>query len=201
MPTSPPIDSRRERKKAQRLSDIYETALDLFDERGFGNVTVDEIAEVVDISKGTFFNYFATKEEVLLEFQRRIYDEMYEFAERLNGESGVELFFKYFRKLSRIIQRNDQRYRMLYRVAGVRAKIRETGQDLGCRVFVHYQRFVLIAVEAGEVPEDTDPTYLAEFIRDLWYGNIHSWVIQQPPRSLDGSMRRKLEYLFDFLCR
>jgi AcrR family transcriptional regulator len=37
----------------------------LIAERGFPNVTVEDITEAADVGKGTFFNYFATKDHVL----------------------------------------------------------------------------------------------------------------------------------------
>jgi len=39
--------------------------LQLIAERGFPNVTVEDITEAADVGKGTFFNYFATKDHVL----------------------------------------------------------------------------------------------------------------------------------------
>ena len=57
--------SRRQRKAAETRLRIFRSALQLFGERGFGNVTVEEITEAADVGKGTFFNYFDSKEHVL----------------------------------------------------------------------------------------------------------------------------------------
>lgn len=42
-----------------------ETALRLFREHGYDATTVEEITEAADVAKGTFFNYFETKEAIL----------------------------------------------------------------------------------------------------------------------------------------
>jgi AcrR family transcriptional regulator len=69
--TSPDADERlepglRERKRLATRRAIQRAALQVVRERGFGNVTVDEIARIADISPRTFFNYFSTKEDAVL---------------------------------------------------------------------------------------------------------------------------------------
>ncbi len=56
---------RRQRKAAQTRLKLFRCALQLFAERGFPNVTVEDITEAADVGKGTFFNYFKGKDHVL----------------------------------------------------------------------------------------------------------------------------------------
>lgn len=57
--------SRRERKKQETKDGILRAARHLFEEKGFENTSVDEIAEKADVAKGTFFNHFTNKEALL----------------------------------------------------------------------------------------------------------------------------------------
>src|ERR1039458_880237 len=56
---------RRQRRAAETRVRLFRCALRLFAERGFPNVTVEEITEAADVGKGTFFNYFESKDHVL----------------------------------------------------------------------------------------------------------------------------------------
>ncbi|MDA2809495.1 TetR/AcrR family transcriptional regulator [Nocardiopsis sp. RSe5-2] len=60
--------SLRERKKRATRVTLGLAALDLFEERGFDNVSVAEVADAADVSKKTVFNYFEVKEDLVLGF-------------------------------------------------------------------------------------------------------------------------------------
>ena len=59
--------SRRERKKLETRQALLESAQILFREKGFDRTTVEEITGRADVAKGTFFNYFSSKEVLLRE--------------------------------------------------------------------------------------------------------------------------------------
>jgi len=56
--------NRKEQEKHTRKKDILEAALVLFSEKSYHEVTVDEIAKRVGLSKGTLYLYFDTKENL-----------------------------------------------------------------------------------------------------------------------------------------
>ena len=86
-----PKPGLRERKKQRTRQTIVDVATRLFVEQGYQQTTLAQIAEEADVSTSTFFNYFATKVDIvfcLLDLvtdsaQRRI-------AERPDGEPAVQ---------------------------------------------------------------------------------------------------------------
>jgi AcrR family transcriptional regulator len=57
----------RERKKLKTRAAIQKEAMRLFLDKGFEETTIEDIAEAVDISPSTFFNYFPSKEDVVFQ--------------------------------------------------------------------------------------------------------------------------------------
>ncbi|WP_448627729.1 TetR/AcrR family transcriptional regulator [Geodermatophilus sp. URMC 64] len=74
----------RERKKAKTRWAIQEHAMRLFGEQGYAGTTVDQIAAAAEISPSTFFRYFATKEDVVVQDE---YDDLFVEAFRQAGRS------------------------------------------------------------------------------------------------------------------
>jgi AcrR family transcriptional regulator len=63
--SDPPL-GLRERKKQKTRAAIQREAVRLFLEQGYDETTIEQIAEAAEISPSTFFNYFPTKEDVVV---------------------------------------------------------------------------------------------------------------------------------------
>lgn len=86
------IKERREREREQRRNDIVDAAEQVFFTRGLANATMDEVAEVAELSKGTLYLYFKNKEDLYFAIVARanaILNEMFESVYRSQG-NGFE---------------------------------------------------------------------------------------------------------------
>ncbi len=86
----------RERKKERTRRLIAETARALFDERGFDDVPVAEVARAADVSEKTVFNYFPAKEDLVFWGRESFEEEMAAaIRDRPSGESALEAFARF----------------------------------------------------------------------------------------------------------
>jgi AcrR family transcriptional regulator len=67
MTEAPASGGLRERKKARTRAAIRQHALRLFREQGYGATTIEQISAAAEVSPATFFRYFPTKEDVVLQ--------------------------------------------------------------------------------------------------------------------------------------
>ena len=81
---------RKERERLRHRQEILETTLKLFSERGFHNVSVQEIAEESEFSVGTLYNFFESKESLfsalMMSCAHKIYDILMPILEEKTDE-------------------------------------------------------------------------------------------------------------------
>jgi AcrR family transcriptional regulator len=75
--------ARRERKKSALREHIISAAIDLFARQGSDATTIEQIAAAADIGKGTVYNYFQSKEEIIVAFlagiERQVQEKLSQF--------------------------------------------------------------------------------------------------------------------------
>jgi AcrR family transcriptional regulator len=181
-----PPQGRRERHRTETRERLFRAALRLFAERGYLETTVEDITEAADVGKGTFFNYFRTKEHVLATFG----------GERLAAfERALELakagpVLPVLRELaSDLAGQSTENPALLLAIysahascAPVRAELRKrllTGRKLLAQIFA-------IAQERGEVRRDIPAAELARLVQIALFGITLAWAMN-PDSSLRGT--------------
>ncbi|GLX00330.1 TetR/AcrR family transcriptional regulator [Microtetraspora sp. NBRC 16547] len=89
----------RERKKIRTRNALIEASLRLFEEKGYDETTIAEIAAAVDVSPRTFFSYFTSKEDVVFfDHEMRAEEALHVIADRRPGESAMDLLVRAVRQ-------------------------------------------------------------------------------------------------------
>ncbi|MDR7278404.1 TetR/AcrR family transcriptional regulator [Catenuloplanes atrovinosus] len=85
------MEGLRERKKRQTRAALIRAAVALFVERGFDDVSVAEIAAAAQVSKMTVFNYFRSKEDIVMApVEEHAEESARAVRERRPGQSAVD---------------------------------------------------------------------------------------------------------------
>lgn len=91
-------EPRRDRKKRETSERIVSVAVDLFTRRGIEGCTIEEVAARADVGKGTIYNYFRTKEDIIVAFMVGLERELQtQFPARLRRGSPVSVLTNYVR--------------------------------------------------------------------------------------------------------
>ncbi len=150
---------RRERKAAETRLRLFRSALQLFAERGFPNVTVEDITEAADVGKGTFFNYFKSKDHVLsvmAEIQLGKVREALEEAET-GKRSTRSVLHDLFAKVTEEPGRSAELARAL-----LTAFLSSTIRDLLAQNMAEGRRIVGRILELGQKRGEVDPKLKTE---------------------------------------
>lgn len=174
----PRAAGRRERRKNEIREKLIHAALDLFGSRGFQQTTVEDITETADVGKGTFFNYFPSKEHVLgalAEIQiRRLNDGL---ASARTGRKTYDVL----RDLSQVMPRLPGRSRLLTRslMSGLAGS--ETVRTLILPGMVRGREVLTevfqIGQERGEIRTDLEASDMALMFQQSMFGAIILWSV------------------------
>ena len=179
---------RRERKRVEQRTRIQRVAIDLFTRHGYDAVTVASITREADVAKGTFFNYFPTKADILISFWAELLDEVLAYGEALPAAEARTCFRRFFNNFSRRVESNAEMFDLLVCQVAYQPGLRKVEGDSLARTRSLYAGFLA----RGRPGRVRDLDLLTEMIRDLWVGTLRSWVFSGHAFALGKRMDRKL---------
>jgi len=168
------LPDRRARRQAETRARILRAALELFARQGIFSTTIKQITEAADVGKGTFFNYFPSKEHILAGFGEVQAGKVRAALEeaRRGGTPLRQIWHNLWRELAREPARSPRLLRSLIVVNLSSAEVgRVAGQNLarGRQELAH---LIVEAQQRGEMRPELKPAQVARVFQQTLLGTM-----------------------------
>jgi AcrR family transcriptional regulator len=187
---------RRQRRSAETRERLFRAALDLFANKGFLETTVEDITEAADVGKGTFFNYFPSKDHILIAFgqmQLAKLEASVEDARRTNI-SMPDFLRSLGARMTAEPTRNPAIIRTLLQAYLSTTPVRQATVDLQKRAHVLHTQIVQLGQERGEIRGDLPASEIAHVFRQTIFGTLLIWSLYG-----DATLQSRMDAAFNVL--
>ncbi|MBT2527836.1 TetR/AcrR family transcriptional regulator [Streptomyces sp. ISL-99] len=168
--------TRRERSR-QRVHDrLYSSALELFAEQGYERTTIDQITERADVARGTFFNHFHRKEDLVITWAEQRRDKLQVFMEDSLTREGDDATLQLERCMAALADFNEAEHDLTRVMLTAWVK---SGQplleepDYAGHVFT---KVISMGQTRGDIALDIDPVMAGNMLRDAYLGLLYRWT-------------------------
>ncbi|MCQ4079762.1 TetR/AcrR family transcriptional regulator [Streptomyces sp. RB6PN25] len=188
---------RRERNKQRVKERLYTSALTLFTEHGYDQTSIDEIAELADVARGTFFNYFQRKEDLISAWGEQRRARLAACLKEHEPASGSGCSARLEQCMCALARINEEEADL---TAAMLTAWVKAGRPLLEEPYVTeiFADIVKTGREQGEIVPEADPEHVGNILRDIYLGALFRWSRQQPevrPGALDRELRTALKLL------
>jgi AcrR family transcriptional regulator len=174
---------RRERRAAETRVKLFRSALALIAERGLAGVTVEDITEAADVGKGTFFNYFPTKEHVLGVMAEIQLGKLQEAAARV--DAGSEPLHTVLHRLVQRLAEEPGRSPRLARALISSFLGNESVREILKRKMVEGRKAIAEVVRIGQERGEINPLLKREAVAmqllQMMLGTVLLWSLHEKP--------------------
>ncbi|MDQ1404705.1 MAG: hypothetical protein QOG55_334 [Acidobacteriaceae bacterium] len=187
---------RRKRRSSETRERLFRAALDLFAQHGFADTTVEDITNAADVGKGTFFNYFPSKEHILLAFAEMQLSKLESIVENLrNTNESVPQFLRTLAvRMTEEPGRNPSLMRALLLANLSSTPVRDGMRINQTRGHQLLTEFVEIGQRRGELRKDLPAADIAHVFRQTVFGTLLIWSLYG-----DDSLSTRIRTAFDVL--
>lgn len=167
---------------------ILEVALNLFAQKGFNKVTVDDIVKKSNTSKGSFYQHFRTKSDIFLVRFKEVdsfYLEVYKsFPEEMDPIEKLSLFSQ---KLMRFLEEEMGKdlMKVIYSAA-LESNEHTYFLESNRYLFKIMRRLLEEAIEKGRIDEVLPLEDALTMVTQAYMGAIYHWGLQTTDRSLES---------------
>ena len=187
--------SLRKQKKLQARQKILLAATNLFQEQGFANTSIAGIMQAAELGVGTFYNYFSSKEEVLLTLAKILCENVREniSAASKDHPSSSELLELCCTCTAKLIDENRFILPLFISASEHSDKPEQITQSLSPGFGELFEEIILRGQEHGEFRDDVPSNIISEMIHSIYQTTAFSKL----EISFQENIRLKVKILLD----
>jgi AcrR family transcriptional regulator len=199
MPFNLPL-GRRQRRSAEIRERLFRAALALFDEKGFAETTVEDITNAADVGKGTFFNYFPSKEHIFLAFAEMQVGKLSAYVQEVRDsrQPMKTILRNLSAKMIAEPGRSPAVVRMILQANLASEPVRLSMLNFHQRANAALGQLLRMGQQRGEIRDDLPANELALVVRQSMFGNVLLWSLA-PETPLQQRLDQVLEVLWNGL--
>jgi AcrR family transcriptional regulator len=188
---------RRQRRSTETRERLFRAALRLFAEQGFAETTVEDITNAADVGKGTFFNYFPSKEHILIAFSDMQLSKLQATVDQMRARpEPMRSFFRAMTlRMTEEPSKSPDVVRALLQANLSSSSVRSVMLERSARAEGLLTQLVQIGQERGEFRRDVPALELAQVFRQTIFGTLLMWSLHGDA-SLSDRIERALEILW-----
>ncbi|MDN3260911.1 TetR/AcrR family transcriptional regulator [Streptomyces sp. CSDS2] len=185
---------RRERNKQRMAGRLYDAALTLFQQKGYDETTIDEITELADTARGTFFNHFPQKEDLIAAWSEQRRQLLTDLVADLDPEQPT--LTRLSLCLAHLARMNESEAAVARVMVSAWVKAgRPLSEEPGTAAT--FAEIIRHGMERGDVRPGTDPNLLGLVLRDAYLGALYRWA---QGAGKTGSLNTELQSILRLLA-
>lgn len=169
----------REEKKAEQRRAILDTAAALFRKRGYEETRVRDIVERLRISEVTFFNYFPTKDALIIAYAVEGLEYSIASVKRELERHEISIpdrIRNVIRQWATSWDEDPVFQGLVARQSGLMTDVRGVLRDKSFELYEQYERLYAEGQKRGEIRTDVRPLHLAEMMEGMLILIAGNWV-------------------------
>ena len=196
---APSVEARVEETKTKLL----EAGVALFSQRGYSGVGLKELLQTVNVPKGSFYNYFDSKEDFArhtIAYYGSLFEHLLNQVINEPDSTAVQRFENLFTALIRVLEKKNFTEGCLIgdlstELGDVSESCRNSLDKVLDLFAASFETLVRQGQADGSVRVDIDATDLAAFSLDAWEGSLIRMRLKKDKMPLEQSKRLILQYL------
>ncbi len=193
--------SLREKHKNLTRQLIYDSALKLCNDLGYEKTTVEKITEAAGVAKGTFFNYFPSKDALFANYYKEltlnVLDESYSTEFKNARDAVIHLTVQ----LGNLVLDQPMLFKSLGKNRLLSGELSNEEQNLDRSLFDYCEKHVKKGCDNHELDETLNIKVFVELIIASLTATGHEWRLAGGDYPIDEKLRERINFLFDLVSK